>query len=63
MATLQKRKLILLKLILLFKQESKRLLDIARVVAREKLSRSEKKHSGIIYEHGVYEKGFAPIRS
>lgn len=34
----------------------KRLLDIARVSAREKLSKSEKKLSGIIYERGVDEK-------
>lgn len=40
-----------------------RLLDIARVTAREKLSRSEKKLSGIIYERGVDDKGFAIIRS
>jgi DNA-damage-inducible protein D len=40
-----------------------RLLDIARVSAREKLSKSEKKLSGIIYERGVDEKGFAIIRS
>jgi DNA-damage-inducible protein D len=40
-----------------------RLLDIARVTAREKLSRSEKKLSGIIYERGVDDKGFALIRS
>jgi DNA-damage-inducible protein D len=47
------------------KQEiiEKRLLDIARVNAREKLSKSEKKLSGIIYERGVDEKGFALIRS
>ncbi|PSL49312.1 DNA-damage-inducible protein D [Chitinophaga niastensis] len=47
------------------KQEiiEKRLLDIARVNAREKLSRSEKTLSGIIYERGVDEKGFANIRS
>ena len=47
------------------KQEiiEKRLLDVARVSAREKLSKSEKKLSGIIYERGVYEKGFAIIRS
>ena len=47
------------------KQEiiEKRLLDIARVVAREKLSKSEKKLSGIIYERGVNDKGFAIIRS
>jgi DNA-damage-inducible protein D len=31
--------------------------------AREKLSKSEKKLSGIIYERGVDEKGFAIIRS
>lgn len=41
----------------------KRLLDVARVSAREKLSKSEKKLSGIIYERGVNEKGFAIIRS
>ena len=40
-----------------------RLLDIERVTAREKLSKSEKKLSGIIYERGVDEKGFAIIRS
>lgn len=47
------------------KQEiiEQRLLDIARVQAREKLSSSEKKLSGIIYERGVDEKGFAFIRS
>lgn len=47
------------------KQEiiEQRLLDIERVIAREKLSRSEKKLSGIIYERGVNEKGFAMIRS
>lgn len=47
------------------KQEiiEKRLLDIARVVAREKLSKSEKKLSGIIYERGVDDKGFSIIRS
>jgi DNA-damage-inducible protein D len=47
------------------KQEiiEQRLLDIARVAAREKLSKSEKKLAGIIYERGVDEKGFALIRS
>ena len=47
------------------KQEiiEKRLLDVARVTAREKLSKSEKKLSGIIYERGVDDKGFAAIRS
>jgi len=47
------------------KQEiiEQRLLDIARVVAREKLSKTEKKLSGIIYERGVDDKGFALIRS
>ena len=47
------------------KQEiiEQRLLDIERVTAREKLSKSEKKLSGIIYERGVDEKGFAIIRS
>jgi DNA-damage-inducible protein D len=47
------------------KQEiiEKRLLDIASVSVREKLSKSEKKLSGIIYERGVDDKGFAIIRS
>jgi DNA-damage-inducible protein D len=47
------------------KQEiiEQRLLDVARVTAREKLSKSEKKLSGIIYERGVDEKSFAIIRS
>jgi len=47
------------------KQEiiEQRLLDVASVTAREKLSKSEKKLSGIIYERGVDDKGFAIIRS
>ena len=47
------------------KQEivEKRLLDVARVAAREKLSKSEKKLSAILYEREVDEKGFAGIRS
>jgi len=47
------------------KQEiiEQRLLDVARVSAREKLSRSEKKLSGIIYERGVDDRGFSIIRS
>ncbi|MDP1728259.1 MAG: DNA damage-inducible protein D [Bacteroidota bacterium] len=47
------------------KQEiiEQRLLDVARVTAREKLTKSEKKLSSIIYERGVDEKGFATIRS
>jgi DNA-damage-inducible protein D len=47
------------------KQEiiEKHLLDVARVSAREKLSKSEKKLSGIIYERGVDDRGFAIIRS
>lgn len=40
-----------------------RLLDRDRLSAREKLSRTENKLSGIIYERGVDEKGFAIIRS
>lgn len=40
-----------------------RLMDIARVSAREKLTKTEKKLSGILYERGVDEKGFAIIRS
>ncbi|OFY51673.1 MAG: DNA damage-inducible protein D [Bacteroidetes bacterium GWF2_41_31] len=47
------------------KQEiiEKRLLDVARVTAREKLSQSEKKLSGIIFERGIDNKSFATIRS
>ncbi|MCB0514908.1 MAG: DNA damage-inducible protein D [Chitinophagales bacterium] len=47
------------------KQEiiEKRLLDVARVTAREKLSQSEKKLSGIIFERGVDNKSFSIIRS
>jgi len=47
------------------KQEiiEQRLLESERVTARDKLSKSEKKLSGIIYERGVDEKGFAIIRS
>lgn len=47
------------------KQEviEQRLLDVARVTAREKLTKSEKKLSRILYERGVDDKGFAIIRS
>jgi DNA-damage-inducible protein D len=47
------------------KQEiiEQRMMDVARITAREKLSKSEKKLSGIIYERGVDDKGFAIIRS
>jgi DNA-damage-inducible protein D len=47
------------------KQEliEQRLLDRDRVTAREKLSKTENKLSGIIFERGVDEKGFAIIRS
>lgn len=47
------------------KQEiiEQRLIDVDRVSARGKLSKSEKKLSGIIYERGLDEKGFAIIRS
>ena len=47
------------------KQEiiEQRLLDVARVAAREKLSKSEKKLSGIIYYRGVDDRSFALIRS
>lgn len=47
------------------KQEiiEQRLLDMDRVSARDKLSKSEKKLSGIIYERGVDDRGFAIIRS
>ncbi len=47
------------------KQEiiEKRLLDVARVTARDKLSKTEKRLSGIIYERGVDERSFSVIRS
>ncbi|HHT9137553.1 MAG TPA: DNA damage-inducible protein D [Candidatus Wunengus sp. YC60] len=47
------------------KQEiiEQRLLDVGRVSARDKLSKSEKKLSGIIYERGIDDRGFAIIRS
>jgi len=47
------------------KQEiiEKRLLDVARVTARDRLSKTEKRLSGIIYERGVDEKSFSVIRS
>ena len=47
------------------KQEliEQRLIEVARVTAREKLSKSEKKLSGIIYERGVDNRSFALIRS
>lgn len=40
-----------------------RLLDFERVKAREKLSHTEKQLSGILYERGVDNQGFALIRS
>jgi DNA-damage-inducible protein D len=47
------------------KQEiiEQRLLDIERVEAREKLSHTEKKLSGVLYERGVDSQGFALIRA
>ena len=50
---------------MLFRSEviEKRLLDVSRVTAREKLSQSEKKLSGIIFERGIDNKSFALIRS
>lgn len=47
------------------KQEviEQRLLDIARLTAREKLSQSEKKLSAIIFERSVTDNDFALIRS
>ncbi len=47
------------------KQEiiEERLLNVDRVRAREKLSKSEKTLSGILYERGVDSAGFAIIRS
>lgn len=41
----------------------KRLLESERVQARAKLQETEKKLSGILYERGVNDKGFANIRS
>ncbi|MBC6400886.1 MAG: DNA damage-inducible protein D [Ekhidna sp.] len=40
-----------------------RLLEFERLKAREKLSRTEKQLSGILYERGVDGRGFAAIRS
>jgi DNA-damage-inducible protein D len=40
-----------------------RLLEFERVKAREKLSQTEKQLSGILYERGVDNQGFAIIRS
>lgn len=40
-----------------------RLLEFERVKAREKLSQTEKQLSGVLYERGVDDKGFAIIRS
>ena len=40
-----------------------RLLEAERVKARAKLQETEKKLSGILYERGVNDKGFANIRS
>ncbi len=47
------------------KQEliEQRLLDVERVAAREKLSQTEKKLSGIIFERDVNDQSFAIIRS
>ena len=47
------------------KQEiiEQRLIDVERVTARDKLTKSERKLSGILYERGVDGKGFALIRS
>ena len=41
----------------------KRILEFERVKAREKLSQTEKQLSGILYERGVDNQGFAIIRS
>jgi len=40
-----------------------RILEFERVIAREKLSQTEKQLSGILYERGVDNQGFAIIRS
>jgi len=47
------------------KQElvEQRLLEVTRVSAREKLTRSEKKLSGILFERDVDERGFGAIRA
>jgi DNA-damage-inducible protein D len=47
------------------KQEiiEQRLLDIDRITARDKLSKSEKKLSGLLFERGVDGAGFAIIKS
>ena len=47
------------------KQEiiEQRLLDIDRVTARDKLTKSEKKLSGVLFERGVDSAGFAIIKS
>jgi len=41
----------------------KRLLEYERIKAREKLSQTEKQLSGILYERGIDNQGFAVIRS
>jgi DNA-damage-inducible protein D len=40
-----------------------RILDAERVQARKKLQETEKRLSGVLYEHGVDDRGFAIIRS
>jgi len=47
------------------KQEiiEERIQEIERIEARKKLSSTEKRFSGVLYEHGVDDKGFANIRS
>ncbi len=40
-----------------------RLLEYKRIIAREKLSQTEKQLSGILYERGIDSQGFAIIRS
>jgi len=47
------------------KQEiiEKRLSELERIKAREKLSRSEKELAGVLFEHGVDNPGFARIKS
>jgi DNA-damage-inducible protein D len=41
----------------------KRLLEIERIKARTKLQETEKRLSGVLYEHGIDNNGFALIRS
>ena len=68
MATQESRRLLLHRLILLFRLVvqnliEQRLLEVERVKARAKLQETERKLSGILYERGVNDQTFAVIRS